>query len=215
MSASRTYRSTPGKSPRTLPESATGRPWAKYAGRSIQPRLDQAIANNPFASLRDQPSMLGASLTPTILTLPSSAPSASPNLSGAASSTPRSRRPPPPSSATRRKLARYEATSSSSQVGGQSHRPGRLGDISLRRYRKVLKDTIQGVTRGDLRRLARRGGVKRISAGIYDETRSAMRQFMKEVSPYKSPFPFTNSLLNDKRSLGTPSLASNLGVLKP
>ncbi|KAL2066497.1 hypothetical protein VTL71DRAFT_2568 [Oculimacula yallundae] len=44
-----------------------------------------------------------------------------------------------------------------------------------KRYRKVVKDTIQGVTKGDIRRLARRGGVKRISGGIYDEVRSTLK----------------------------------------
>lgn len=50
-----------------------------------------------------------------------------------------------------------------------------------RRHRKVLKDTVQGITKGDLRRLARRGGVKRMSAGIYDEARLAMKDFLREV----------------------------------
>ncbi|CZS88639.1 related to histone H4 [Rhynchosporium agropyri] len=40
---------------------------------------------------------------------------------------------------------------------------------------KVVKDTILGVTKGDIRRLARRGGVKRISAGIYDEVRTQLK----------------------------------------
>ncbi|CAI4210736.1 unnamed protein product [Parascedosporium putredinis] len=39
---------------------------------------------------------------------------------------------------------------------------------------KVIKDAIKGVTRPAIRRLARRGGVKRISAAIYDEVRFAL-----------------------------------------
>ncbi|EME78784.1 uncharacterized protein MYCFIDRAFT_144654, partial [Pseudocercospora fijiensis CIRAD86] len=44
------------------------------------------------------------------------------------------------------------------------------------RCSKILRDTIQGVTRGDIRRLARRGGVKRIAGTIYEETRSVLRK---------------------------------------
>ncbi|CZS99927.1 hypothetical protein WAI453_003477 [Rhynchosporium graminicola] len=66
--------------------------------------------------------------------------------------------------------------------GGTKFAPGRgkggkgLGGAKgSKRYRKVVKDTILGVTKGDIRRLARRGGVKRISAGIYDEVRTQLK----------------------------------------
>ena len=42
---------------------------------------------------------------------------------------------------------------------------------SLQRHRKVLRDNIQGITKPAIRRLARRGGVKRISGLIYEEVR--------------------------------------------
>jgi len=42
-------------------------------------------------------------------------------------------------------------------------------------HRKILKDTIRGITKPDIRRLARRGGVKRMSAAIYEETRVVLR----------------------------------------
>ena len=58
--------------------------------------------------------------------------------------------------------------------------------MELTRYSKILKDNIQGVTKGDIRRFARRGGVKRISGQIYDETRSVLRIRLTEVS---SAFP--------------------------
>jgi histone H4 len=38
-----------------------------------------------------------------------------------------------------------------------------LGKGGVRRHRKVLRDNIQGITKSVIRRLARRGGVKRIS----------------------------------------------------
>lgn len=46
---------------------------------------------------------------------------------------------------------------------------------------KILRDNIQGVTKGDIRRLARRGGVKRISSQIYPEVRNVLRQFLERV----------------------------------
>ena len=40
-----------------------------------------------------------------------------------------------------------------------------------KRHRKVIRDNIQGITKPAIRRLARRGGVKRISGLIYEEAR--------------------------------------------
>ena len=48
-------------------------------------------------------------------------------------------------------------------------------------YRKVLRDNIRGVTKNDIRRLARRGGVKRISGSIYEELRTALRDRLELV----------------------------------
>ena len=39
-----------------------------------------------------------------------------------------------------------------------------------KRHQKPLRDNIQGITKPAIRRLARRGGVKRISGLIYEET---------------------------------------------
>ncbi|KAF2458922.1 histone-fold-containing protein [Lineolata rhizophorae] len=50
-----------------------------------------------------------------------------------------------------------------------------LGKTGLKRHRKVLCDNIQGVTKGAIRRLARRGGVKRISGTIYHDIRNALK----------------------------------------
>lgn len=41
-----------------------------------------------------------------------------------------------------------------------------LGKGGAKRHRKVLRDNIQGITKPAIRRLARRGGVKRISGQI-------------------------------------------------
>ena len=56
-----------------------------------------------------------------------------------------------------------------------------LGKGGARRHRKVLRDNIQGITKPAIRRLARRGGVKRISGLIYEETRSVLKVFLENV----------------------------------
>jgi histone H4 len=45
-----------------------------------------------------------------------------------------------------------------------------------------LRDNIQGITKPAIRRLARRGGVKRISGLIYEETRSVLKIFLESGS---------------------------------
>ncbi|XP_058984339.1 histone H4-like [Musca domestica] len=57
------------------------------------------------------------------------------------------------------------------------HRKG-----GAKRHRKVLRDNIQGITKPAIRRLARRGGVKRISGLIYEETRGVLKVFLENVS---------------------------------
>lgn len=56
-----------------------------------------------------------------------------------------------------------------------------LGKSGAMRHRKVLRDNIQGVTKPAIRRLARRGGVKRISGLIYEETRGVLKTFIESV----------------------------------
>ena len=50
-----------------------------------------------------------------------------------------------------------------------------------KRHRKVLRDSIYGVTKPAIRRLARRGGVKRISGLIYEETRGVLIKFLENI----------------------------------
>ena len=45
----------------------------------------------------------------------------------------------------------------------------------------ILRDNIQGITKPAIRRLARRGGVKRISGLIYEETRGVLKVFLENV----------------------------------
>ena len=54
--------------------------------------------------------------------------------------------------------------------------------ISIYRCLLLLTSTI-GITKPAIRRLARRGGVKRISGLIYEETRGVLKIFLENVSP--------------------------------
>ena len=61
---------------------------------------------------------------------------------------------------------RGRALTSAGGKGGKG-----LGKGGAKRHRKILRDNIQGITKPAIRRLARRGGVKRISASQYPESR--------------------------------------------
>ena len=50
-----------------------------------------------------------------------------------------------------------------------------------KRIRKNTREVILGITKPAIRRLARRGGVKRISALIYDESRLVLKSFLESI----------------------------------
>ncbi|XP_051901380.1 histone H4-like [Pristis pectinata] len=52
-----------------------------------------------------------------------------------------------------------------------------LGKGGAKRHRKVLRDNISGITKPAIRR----GGVKRISGLIYEETRGVLKVFLENV----------------------------------
>ncbi len=56
-----------------------------------------------------------------------------------------------------------------------------LGKGGAKRHRKVLRDNISGITKPAIRRLARRGGVKRISGLIYEETRGVLKGYLANL----------------------------------
>jgi histone H4 len=72
--------------------------------------------------------------------------------------------------------AKLQPTMSGRGKGGKG-----LGKGGAKRHRKVLRDNIQGITKPAIRRLARRGGVKRISGLIYEETRGVLKVFLENV----------------------------------
>ena len=76
------------------------------------------------------------------------------------------------------------ATTSSHQ--GKSGAKAKLGKFmgkqgAKRMPNKQVRETIMGITKPAIRRLARRGGVKRISSLIYDETRATLKAFLENV----------------------------------
>jgi histone H4 len=57
-----------------------------------------------------------------------------------------------------------------------------VGKVGAKRHaKKTHKSTIEGITKPAIRRLARRGGVKRISTFIYDDARSVLKHFLESV----------------------------------
>merc|ERR1711871_1104575 len=56
-----------------------------------------------------------------------------------------------------------------------------LGKGSVKRHKRLLRDNINGITKPAIRRLARRGGVKRVSGLIYEETRSVLKGFLETI----------------------------------
>jgi histone H4 len=65
------------------------------------------------------------------------------------------------------------------KMGGKSGKS--YGKIGAKRIRKNTKEIILGITKPAIRRLARRGGVKRISGIIYEETRNVLKTFLENV----------------------------------
>ena len=72
-------------------------------------------------------------------------------------------------------LADPHLVSSLVNMSGRGKGGKGLGKGGAKRHRKVLRDNIQGITKPAIRRLARRGGVKRISGLIYEETRGVLK----------------------------------------
>ncbi|XP_060019927.1 uncharacterized protein LOC132527941 [Lagenorhynchus albirostris] len=80
-----------------------------------------------------------------------------------------------------RRIRGERAISSSLVMSGRGKGGKGLGKGGAKRHRKVLRDNIQGITKPAIRRLARRGGVKRISGLIYEETRGVLKVFLENV----------------------------------
>lgn len=49
------------------------------------------------------------------------------------------------------------------------------------RHRKVKRPPLEGITKGDLRRLARRGGVKRMGGDCAEEVRGVLKEYLTKI----------------------------------
>ncbi|KAI0553352.1 histone-fold-containing protein [Xylaria curta] len=86
------------------------------------------------------------------------------------------------------------------------------GKGGIKRHRKILRDNILGITKPAIRRLARRGGVKRISATIYEEIRAVLKKRLGEIiqdcvtyTEYRQAKTVTiNDVLHSLRRQGRP-----------
>ena len=58
-----------------------------------------------------------------------------------------------------------------------------------------MRDNIQGITKPAIRRLARRGGVKRISGLIYEETRGVLKIFLESMFTSLPLFSYYSNLI--------------------
>ncbi|XP_034084933.1 uncharacterized protein LOC117554592 [Gymnodraco acuticeps] len=80
-----------------------------------------------------------------------------------------------------KKFVLNDTTQQDLKMSGRGKGGKGLGKGGAKRHRKVLRDNIQGITKPAIRRLARRGGVKRISGLIYEETRGVLKVFLENV----------------------------------
>jgi len=60
---------------------------------------------------------------------------------------------------------------------------GGKGKVAAKRTssRKHARTSVEGITKPAIRRLARRGGVKRISSFIYDDSRQVLKGFLEGI----------------------------------
>jgi histone H4 len=59
--------------------------------------------------------------------------------------------------------------------------PGFVAKKGPARHRKIIRESITGITAPAIRRLARRGGVKRISRSIYEDVRGVLKQRLELI----------------------------------
>ncbi len=90
------------------------------------------------------------------------------------------------------KVKPSQSISGNTGKGTQSSKTGKVGmkksigkgQMGPKRTQKVTKsrnELVGGITKGDIRRVARRGGVKRVSTGIYPCTRDVLKSWLESV----------------------------------
>lgn len=66
-------------------------------------------------------------------------------------------------------------------MSGRGKGSAGLGLGGAKRHIRVYRDNVQGISKPSIRRLARRGGVKRILSSIYIETRNVLKEYLETV----------------------------------
>lgn len=86
------------------------------------------------------------------------------------------------SSATTQPIAASISIPSGASLNEQQRRSYKMRAHSRHpRFRRVLRDNLRGISNGSIRRLARRGGVKRMSCMMYEETRGVLKVFLENI----------------------------------
>ncbi len=65
-------------------------------------------------------------------------------------------------------------------MGGKVQNPN-AKPIAQRNKNLRQKPTLEGITRGDIRRMARKGGVVRLEHAVYDNSRRIMKVFLRDI----------------------------------
>jgi histone H4 len=66
--------------------------------------------------------------------------------------------------------------------GGKGIGVGKTGKAGkMHAHKRGGRSSLEGITKPAIRRLARRGGVKRISSFIYDDSRQVLKGFLESV----------------------------------
>ena len=79
------------------------------------------------------------------------------------------------------KAIKQSSTGNRGTATGKGGKGKAFGKIGAKRIKFQSREIILGITKPAIRRLARRGGVKRISADIYPETRFVLKHFLENV----------------------------------
>lgn len=74
-------------------------------------------------------------------------------------------------------MSTKEATGFGRGKGGKGLATG----TGAKRHRKLSRDNIKGITVPAMKRLARRGGVKRIAKSSYEQIRERLKEFLGKV----------------------------------
>ena len=80
------------------------------------------------------------------------------------------KRPPPAAPSAIKKPHRYRPPLAAKPIG-KGLGKGATKGIRIKRHARVIRDNILGIRKTEIKRIARRGGVLRLSSLIYDETR--------------------------------------------